>query len=152
MTLWKPDRNPQTCSCEICRWMGGGVEWGSNRKIGFALYRTSLLTRVGWIHFSCSDFTFHIKQAACGVFCIIQTLNSCLQSCIFIQASKAFLDIASPSFVRELKPETDRYYFTLYRFCCIPAIIWKVLITWAIIIISHIINRTYTLMSRQFKR
>ena len=49
------------------------MEWGSNRKIGFALNRTSLPARVGWLYFNRSCFTFHIKQAACGVFYIILT-------------------------------------------------------------------------------
>jgi len=41
--------------------MKRGVEWGSNRKIGFALNRTSLPARVGCLYFKRSYFTFHIK-------------------------------------------------------------------------------------------
>jgi hypothetical protein len=53
--------------------MERGVELGLNRKIGFALNRSGVPARVGWLHFSHSCFTFYIKQAACGVFYIILT-------------------------------------------------------------------------------
>jgi hypothetical protein len=79
------------------------VDWGSNRKIGFALNRTNLISRVVWLYFSRRSFTFHIKQAASCVIYIILTQNSCLQACIFIKTSKALLDIVFPiSLTREL--------------------------------------------------